>query len=209
MSGPHTIGRWLRDRARTTPDRVAIDYLERSCRPTGSSTPLGRVRDAFAGAGLRRGDRVATLTGNSPEHVALLLRVREGGPRSCSALVAAARPELAYQLDDAEPSLLLVEDEHEELAERCGRPLRRLEPGAGERGRGRPRSTSPTTTACCSSTRPGRRGSRRARCSRTRTASGRTSRSTSPPASAATTSSLQVLPQFHVGGWNVQALLAW
>ena len=53
------------------------------------------------------------------------------------------------------------------------------------------------------------RASRRARCSRTRTASGRTSRSTSRPASGRDDVVLQVLPQFHCGGWNVQPLLAW
>jgi hypothetical protein len=30
MSGGHTLGRWLRDRARTTPERVAIDHLGRT-----------------------------------------------------------------------------------------------------------------------------------------------------------------------------------
>ena len=29
MSGRLTLGRWLTDRARTTPDRIAIDYHDR------------------------------------------------------------------------------------------------------------------------------------------------------------------------------------
>ena len=28
MSGQLTLGRWIRDRARTSPDRVAIDFLD-------------------------------------------------------------------------------------------------------------------------------------------------------------------------------------
>jgi len=69
-SGRHTLGRWIRDRARATPNRVAIDYLDRLV----TYGELDRGSDALAAewhaAGLRQGDRVATLTGNTPEHVA-------------------------------------------------------------------------------------------------------------------------------------------
>ena len=51
--------------------------------------------------------------------------------------------------------------------------------------------------------------SRRVPCSRTRTASGRTFRSTASAGVQHDDVVLQVLPQFHVGGWNVQPLLAW
>ena len=91
-----------------TPDRVAIDYLGARGRRTRSST---RRSDALAAEllarGLERGDRVATLTGNSPEHVVALLRLREGRLHAAAAQLAArARPSFAYQLDDAEPARL-------------------------------------------------------------------------------------------------------
>jgi fatty-acyl-CoA synthase len=117
-------------------------------------------------------------------------------------------PELQYQLDDAEPSLFLVEDEYEELAISTGKRHERL--------------TAPVETG----TVPGNES-----------VTGEdgllliyTSGTTGKPKGAvlshrncfwtnlsfdATTGVhgddivLQVLPQFHVGGWNVQALLAW
>ena len=54
-----------------------------------------------------------------------------------------------------------------------------------------------------------RGGARRASCSRTRTASGTTSRSRRRCLSRRTTSCSAMLPQFHVAGWNCQPLLAW
>ena len=98
-----------------------------------------------------------------------------------------AQPELAYQLADAEPAVLLLDEEHAESRRALPRPLR----GAGRASRLEPllgSGAGATTTACCSSTPPARPGGRRARCSRTRTASGRTCRSTSRPGSRATTS---------------------
>ena len=62
---PTTIDRILRDRARITPGRLAIDYDGREL----TYGELDARSDELAG-GLAPGDRVATLTGNSPEHVA-------------------------------------------------------------------------------------------------------------------------------------------
>ena len=66
-----TLGRWIEDRARITPHRVAIDFEDRLV----TYAELDAIADAFAASfaerGLQRGDRVATLTGNSPEHVAV------------------------------------------------------------------------------------------------------------------------------------------
>src|SRR5206468_3735540 len=66
-AGRHTIGRWLRDRARNTPDRTAIDYDGRLVTYRELDDGSDRLAAALAEAGLRRGDRLATLTGNSPE----------------------------------------------------------------------------------------------------------------------------------------------
>ena len=85
--GTHTIGRWIRDRARSTPDRVAIDFDGRlvTCRELDESSDAFAA--AFAAAGLVRGDRVATLTGSTPEHIAVLFACAKSGliPSSCMA----------------------------------------------------------------------------------------------------------------------------
>ncbi len=71
MSGRLTLGRWLTDRARTTPGRVAIDYHDRELDYLELGDTATRFASSFAERGLQRGDRVATLTGNTPEHVAI------------------------------------------------------------------------------------------------------------------------------------------
>ena len=130
--GAHTLGRWIRDRARTTPRRVAIDHLGRKV----TYAEIDEASDAFAGTlasrGLGRGDRVATLTGNSPEHVALFFACAKAGLLLAPLSWRLAPPELAYQLGDAEPAVFLVEEEHAGLAAATGRQFDRLEwPGLG------------------------------------------------------------------------------
>ena len=206
MSGPHTIGRWLRDRARNTPDRVAIDCLGRLV----TYAELDAMSDAFAAElaerGLVHGDRVATLTGNTPEHVAVLFACARSGLVLLPLSWRLTAPELRYQLDDAEPAAVLVEDAYAELARETRVPFEPLAPA--------PQGRAPDVEVADDD--------------------GLllvyTSGTTGKPKGALLTHAncfwtnlsfdlatgvhghdvvLQVLPQFHVGGWNVQSLLAW
>jgi fatty-acyl-CoA synthase len=210
VSGALTLGRWIRDRARTTPERAAIDYLGREV----TYAELDELSDRIAGwlleRGLQRGDRVATLTGNSPTHVAVLFACAKAGLILTPLSWRLAAPELAYQLDDAEPAVFLVEDEHAELAAATGHPFDRLH------------ETSPSV--------------RHLDLAEVDVADGDpllliyTSGTTGKPKGALLTHAncfwtnlgfdlatgvsgddvvLQILPQFHCGGWNVQPLLAW
>ncbi len=203
----HTIDRWISDRARTTPDRVAIDYDGSLVSYRELDEASDAFAAAFAAAGLRRGERVATLTGNSPDHVAVLFACAKTGLMLLPLSWRLTAAELRYQLEDAEPALFLAEAEYEELAAATGHPYERLErprPGV------RPRDLSPQDEDGLLLV--------------------YTSGTTGKPKGAVITHSncfwtnlsfdlgsgvhaddvaLQVLPQFHVGGWNVQALLAW
>ena len=89
--------------------------------------------------GLRRGDRVATLTGNSPEHVIVFFACAKAGFMLLPLNWRLAAPELRFQLDDAEPSVFLVEHEYDELAAATGHDF---EPLAPPRRRGRRPSTA-------------------------------------------------------------------
>jgi fatty-acyl-CoA synthase len=206
-AGAHTIGRWLRDRARATPDRCAIDYGGRLV----TYRKLDELSDAFAAAfskaGLSRGDRVATLTGNSPEHVGVFFACAKTGLTLLPLSFRLSPEELRYQLHDAEPSLLLVEDEYAELARAIGHRFDRLlEPRLGARRQDVAVQDEDGLLLIY------------------------TSGTTGKPKGALLTHAncfwtnlgfdlatgvhgddiiLQVLPQFHVGGWNVQSLLAW
>src|SRR4029079_10644676 len=96
--------------------RVAIDYDGRlvTCRELDESSDAFAA--AFADAGLVRGDRVATLKGSSPEHVAVLFACAKSGLMLLPLSWRLTADELRYQLEDAEPSLFLVEDGNAGLA---------------------------------------------------------------------------------------------
>jgi fatty-acyl-CoA synthase len=201
------VGRWLADRARTTPSRVAIDCDGRLVTYAELAAGAEAYAAGFAAAGLRRGDRVATLTGNSPEHVMILFACAQLGLILLPLSWRLAGPELAYQLDDAELSLFLVEDEYRELAESTNHTFAQI--SAHTIDGGYPRSevlpedglllvyTSGTTG------KPKGALLTHANCFWT---------NVSFDAATGVHGDdvvLQVLPQFHVGGWNVQPLLAW
>jgi fatty-acyl-CoA synthase len=207
MSGEHTIDRWIRDRARTTPERVAIDYDGRLVTYRELDRASSAFAAAFAEAGLRRGDRVATLTGNSPEHVAVLYGCAKAGLMLLPLSWRLSPVELAYQLDDAEPSLFLVEDDYVGLAEATGHRFERLAPPAatGASGLAAPSDDDGLLLVYTAGTTGKPKGAvlTHANCFWTNLSFDLGSGVHEDDVV------LQVLPQFHVGGWNVQALLAW
>jgi fatty-acyl-CoA synthase len=199
----HTIDRILRDRARITPDRVAIDAAGR----LWTYRELDERSDELARA-LGPGERVSTLTGNSAEHVVAFFACAKAGAILHPISWRLSPAEIAYQLDDAEPSLFLVEDEHRTLAENA-LALASVTP-----------PFEPCPVAATGRVPNGQDGLLLIY----------TSGTTGKPKGALLTHAncfwtnlsfdlatgirpddvvLQVLPQFHCGGWNVQALLAW
>ena len=213
MSDRLVLGRWIRDRARTTPDRVAIDFGGRLVTyRTLDEGSEARAADLLA-AGLKRGDRVATLTGNSPEHVEALFACAKAGLVLVPLSWRLSPVELAYQLDDSDPAVLLVEDEHAELADaalaeaRVRPERRRLEARPGPVGSvdADVGDDDPLFLIYTSGTTGKPKGAllTHANCFWTNLgfdlATGISGEDVA----------LQVLPQFHCGGWNVQPLLTW
>ena len=218
MNDLHTVGRMLRHRARTTPARTAIDF--------GGATTTYRELDerseqlaaGLLDRGLSRGDRVATLTTNSPEHVVVFWACAKAGLILLPLNWRLTAPELAYQLDDAEPGLLLVQPRHAELAVQA-LALEHADPHVAELSTGGLDGLSAPGDAVASEAADD---------------DGLlliyTSGTTGRPKGALLTHAntfwtnlsldltaplrdddvvLQILPQFHVGGWNVQAVQAW
>jgi fatty-acyl-CoA synthase len=213
VSGAHTIGRWIRDRGRNTPARVAIDFDGRLVTYGELDDLSERLAASYLARGLRRGDRVATLTGNSPEHVAVLFACAKAGLILLPLSWRLAPAELAYQLDDSEPALLLVEPGLEELAAAAvaaathspaQAPLVGEAP-AGAGGDGEVADDDALLLIYTSGTTGKPKGAllTHANCFWTNLSFDLTS------GVAGDDVVLQVLPQFHVGGWNVHALLAW
>ena len=207
MTSTLSIGRWLDDRARNTPARVAIDYDGRLVTYGELAAGADAYAAAFVEAGLRRGDRVATLTGNSPEHVEVLFACARLGLVLLPLSWRLTAPELRYQLEDAEPSLLLVEDGYRGLAEQTERPyLPFAVATSGARHRDEQVTDDDGLLLIYTSGTTGKpKGAllTHANCFWTNISfDGATGVHGDDVV-------LQVLPQFHVGGWNVQSLLAW
>ena len=229
--GPLTLGRWTTDRAATAPSRpavvdrgVVVSYGELEARATALAHALGE-------AGHGRGSRIATVTGSTADHVVLLFACAKAGAMLVPLSWRLTAGELAAQLAIADPSLLLVEDDHRPVAEAA------LEHLGDHR--------IPTTTLGAAGVEtqvPDASGRQRPDQQRSdRLGHGApadddgllmlfTSGTTSAPKAVVLTHAncawanlalsratpmtpddvvLQVLPQHHVAGWNIQPLLAW
>jgi fatty-acyl-CoA synthase len=212
MSALHTLDHWIRDRAASTPERIAIDYLGRETRYVELDDRSERIAAQLLAAGLQHGDRVATLTGNSPEHVAVFFACAKAGLVLVPLNWRLSPVELAYQLDDSDAAVLMVEAAYEALArgalEAALTPCRVLPLGApAERASADEviADDDPLLLVYTSGTTGKPKGAvlTHANCFWTNLGL-----DLATPISADDVV-LQLLPQFHCGGWNVQPLLAW
>jgi fatty-acyl-CoA synthase len=203
----HTLGRWLRDTARRTPDRAAIEYLARSLTYAELERRSDAQAAAFVARGLRRGDRVATLTGNTPEHVIVFFACAKAGLMLVPLNWRLTARELRFQLEDSEPAVFLVEDEYAEPAGETGWEFEPLAPPeAGAEGFAAEVADDDGLLLVYTSGTTGRpKGAvlTHANCFWTNLSFDLATGLTGDDVV------LQVLPQFHCGGWNVQPLLAW
>ncbi|MEO6943985.1 MAG: AMP-binding protein [Lacisediminihabitans sp.] len=224
-NGLHTLGRWTRDRAVATPDRVAVDDRGVVTTYRELDERAGRLAKAFLDHGYGVGDRVATITGNSADHVVVFFACAKAGLTLVPLSWRLSPRELALQLEQADPALLLVEDEFATLAAATTKRL--LQPivvralgGSGIEAdvphpiRGslaeapehrEVRDDDALLIIFTSGTQGSPRGAilTHANCFWTNLALSRIAEITSSD------TVLAVMPQYHVGGWNVQPLLAW
>lgn len=217
----HTIGRLLADRAAATPTRIAIDDRGVTIDYATLHARAAALGERLRAAGYGCGDRIATVSGNSIDHVVAFFACARAGAAFVPLSWRAAPRELAEALASARPALVLLEDEY------LGVALDAL-----ERMPQRPPTALLGTTGVETGVPPRREGA----------ADGRavedddpllivyTSGSEAAPkgvvlthanvfwnnlalaGSAQLTSDdvvLAMLPQFHIAAWNCQPLLAW
>jgi fatty-acyl-CoA synthase len=227
--GLHTLGRWTTDRSLATPHRVAID--DRGCTLLYSELErrAAALAAGFRAAGYGIGDRIASLTGNSSDHVVAFFACAKAGLVLVPLSWRLSPRELAAQLELAEPQLLLVEGELDALAaaacallphrprtaalgpggvEKSVPPPSRVRPAAPD-GAGAPPREVRDDDALLMIFTSGTEGASKAavlthaNCFWNNLSLSRTLEMGSSDVV------LAVLPQFHVGGWNIQPLLAW
>lgn len=217
--GEHTIGRWLADSARSHPDRIAIDDRGVTTTYADLEQRTRRLTERLGGAGYAPGDRIATLTGNSTDHVVWLFACARLGIALVPLSWRSAAAELAGHLELADPALLVIDDEYAALAADAASRL--AEP---------PASVPITAAALPSRTHRSPGAAHRAARDEDPLLILFTSGSSGHAKAAVLTHAtcfwtnvsfskivpltrddvvLAVLPQYHAAGWNVQPLLAW
>jgi fatty-acyl-CoA synthase len=214
----HVIGRWIEERARQTPRRSAIEFDGRTTTYGELDALSSRIARGLLHFGLSRGDRVATLCENRPEHVVLFFACAKAGLILTPLNWRLTAPEIAAQLQTFEPALVCGSRAHQLLLEQA-RALISNEPSvlhleelATELGLVESEYELPLVVdddglliIATSGTTGTPKGVvlTHANCFWTNVGF-----DLAAPLGGDDVV-LQVLPQFHVGGWNVQPLLAW
>ncbi|ODT26794.1 MAG: acid--CoA ligase [Microbacterium sp. SCN 70-27] len=221
VDGAHTIGRWLTDRAAASPSHTAID--DRGVR-IGYADLETRAHDlalALRRSGYGPGDRIATVSGNSIDHVVAFFACAKSGVAFVPLSWRLAPRELGEALERSEPALVLVEDEYEGLASDALGRLDEQPPVAalgttgveasvprrlGRAAEQRPvRDDDPLLVIYTSGSEAAPKGVvlTHANCFWNNLALASAIQLTADDVV------LAILPQFHVAAWNCQPLLAW
>lgn len=219
--GSFTLGRWTTDRAATEPARpaivdrgVVVPYGELEARATALAHALGE-------AGHGRGARIATVTGSTADQVVLLFACAKAGATLVPLSWRLTAGELSAQLRIAAPSLLLVEDDHRPVAEAALERLGDVRIPTTALGAAGAESSVPDALRPVPAAAPqdddgllmlftsGTTSDPKAVVlSHANCAWANLSLSRATPLTPDDVV-LQVLPQHHVAGWNIQPLLAW
>ncbi|MCR2811547.1 MULTISPECIES: class I adenylate-forming enzyme family protein [Microbacterium] len=220
--GPHTVGRWLTDRAGASPARIAIDDRGVTITYGELEQRAAALAQRLEGAGYRAGQRIATISGNSIDHVAAFFACARSGLAFVPLSWRLAPRELAELIDRAAPALVLVDDEYAALADDAFGRLTRRPPVAALGTTGVEAAAPPPADASDAAPRPVRdddpllviftSGSEAAPKGVVLTHANCFWNNLALSGALQLTADdvvLAILPQFHVAAWNVQPLLAW
>jgi fatty-acyl-CoA synthase len=214
----HVIGRWISERARQTPCRSAIEFDGQAISYAELDNRSTNLAKALLHYGLTPGDRIATLSENRPEHVELLFACAKAGLIMAPLNWRLTPPELAAQLKIFTPALITTSNMHRGRMEETrsltagAAPALDFETLAQELGSASRECELPTVhddDALMIIATSGTTGTPKgvvlthANCFWTNLGF-----DLAAPIGGDDVV-LQVLPQCHVGGWNVQPLLAW
>ncbi|MGV9193328.1 class I adenylate-forming enzyme family protein [Microbacterium sp. MC2] len=221
LDEPHTIARWLRDRAARDGDRIAIDDRGVTISYRALERRVSDLAAALSAAGYGPGDRFATVSGNSIDHVVAFFACARAGVAFAPLSWRLTPRELAAVITRTDAALVLIEDEYEGLAEEALARTDRRPPAAtlgttgietrvparrgGVRPAGPVRDDDPLLIIFTSGSEAAPKGVvlTHANCFWNNLAL-----AGAVPLNADDVV-LAMLPQFHIAAWNVQPLLAW
>jgi len=212
---PHTVGQWVSDRARRLPNKAAIIFDGRTFTYRDLDVASSRLAGRLLAEGLVPGDRVGSLAQNQPEQVVLLFACAKAGMIFFPMNWRLTNVELAAQLELVIPGVWFVSRGQRSRVDEFliavgGTPLEleaSCDAGPAFQDTVLPDISADSALAIIA-----------------------TSGTTGGPKGVLLTHSnffwtnlsldlvapithddivLQVLPQYHIGGWNVQPMLAW
>ena len=206
------VGTWLDATVRERPGAVAIEYGDESLTYAALSTRADALARSLWLRGLRPGDVVASLSENHPSHVALLLACARAGWALFPLNWRLAPPETVTLLERVRPRILVVSERwtsslDDGVARAAGDVVGLDELGADGATREWP-DPAPSDTLFIIGTSGSTGGPKAAQLTHANCHWTNESLDAVVPLGS-DDRVLQVLPQFHVGGWNVQPLLAW
>jgi len=141
-SDPHiahnNVGAWISHWASHRPDALAWADAERRCDYACAEDRIQRLTAWLAGRGVGRGDRIALWLGNRGATLEALFAAARLGAIVLPVNARLTPPEVAFQFDDATPSVVLVERAWRDRAEATMTimsepPQQQLEVGVVER----------------------------------------------------------------------------
>lgn len=219
--GPHTVGRWIRERAAASPQRIAIDDRGVAVDYATLHARAQRLAEGLRAAGYGPGQRIATLSGNTADHVVAFFACALAGIALVPLSWRLTPRELAELTRRSQCALVLIEDEYQALAAAALRSLGDEAPTStflGEMGveRAVPECADPVPARPVADEDPllviftsGSEAAPKgvvlthANCFWNNLALSRSMEMTADDIV------LAILPQSHAAAWNVQPLLAW
>lgn len=115
-SSDHTLQYWLRDRAILSGNKTAVDDRGVKTSFITLAERASNLAQKLRLAGLNKGDRIVTITGNSVDQIVLFFACAEAGLVLCPLSWRFTAAELAEIVDRVRPSLVAFEDEYSTLA---------------------------------------------------------------------------------------------